>query len=653
MGNNNKLKRLPDLTEIAKYFHSTEMFLNSLLVNYIMKKIIFALPFFWLIACQQKEEKKSTVAANVKDPHTLSRPELAVVKHLELGINVDFTTRQLTAKASWTIENIAKGDEIIFDTRQLQVEKVTLGEEEKETDFKLGKNVEFLGRALSVHIEPTTTKVNIYYRTDKDAAALQWLNPQQTAGKKLPFMFTQSEAILARTWIPCQDSPGIRFTYNAEVIVPANLLALMSAVNPQKKSATGTYHFTQPHAIPSYLMALAVGDIDFKAIDKRTGVYAEPVVLQKAAWEFADMGKMVTAAENIYGPYRWGRYDLLVLPPSFPFGGMENPMLTFATPTVIAGDRSLVNLVAHELAHSWSGNLVTNATWNDFWLNEGFTTYFEKRITEAVYGVPEKEMQEVLAYQDLKDEVAEFGADNPLTRLKTDLAGHDPDEGMTTASYEKGYYFLRKIEEVIGRPKFDAFLKNYFDRHAFQSMTTEKFLDYLKANLIGDDKSISEKIDIDAWVYQPGIPKNITMVSSAAFNKIDTLLTDYEKTKVSKGLNKKIRSTSEILYFIRHLPNDITVTDMMSLDQEFGFTKSGNAEIQCVWYTLAIRQGYEPAYANMELFLTQIGRRKFLIPLYKELIKTPDGKSWAKRIYEKARPNYHSVAYQTIDELLK
>ncbi|MGV8877809.1 MAG: M1 family metallopeptidase [Sphingobacteriaceae bacterium] len=618
-----------------------------------MKKIVFALPLLWLLACQQKEEKKSVVAANTKDPHTLSQPEKAVVKHLELGMNVDFTTRQLTAKASWTIENIAKGDEIIFDTRQLQIEKVTLGEDEKETNFKLGKNVAFLGRALSVHIAPTTTKVNIYYRTDKNAAALQWLNPQQTAGKKLPFLFTQSEAILARTWIPCQDSPGIRFTYNAEVIVPANLLALMSAVNPQKKSAIGTYHFTQSHAIPSYLMALAVGDIDFKAIDKRTGVYAEPVVLQKAAWEFADMGKMVTAAENIYGPYRWGRYDLLVLPPSFPFGGMENPMLTFATPTVIAGDRSLVNLVAHELAHSWSGNLVTNATWNDFWLNEGFTTYFEKRITEAVYGVPEKEMQEVLAYQDLKDEVAELGADNALTTLKTDLAGHDPDEGMTTSAYEKGYYFLRKIEEVVGRPKFDAFLKNYFDRHAFQSMTTEKFLDYLKANLIGDDKSISEKIDIDAWVYQPGIPKNITMVSSSAFNNIDSLLTDYAKTKVSKGLNKKIRSTSEILYFIRHLPKDITVADMTSLDQEFGFTKSGNAEIQCVWYTLAIRQGYKPAYANMELFLTQIGRRKFLIPLYKELIKTPDGKSWAKRIYEKARPNYHSVAYQTIDELLK
>ncbi|WP_449435437.1 M1 family aminopeptidase [Pedobacter steynii] len=197
--------------------------------------------------------------------------------------------------------------------------------------------------------------------------------------------------------MPCQDSPGIRFTYNATVSVPNDLLALMSAENPEVKNSKGIYHFKQIHPIPSYLLALAVGDIEFKAVDKRTGIYAEPSVLAKAVYEFADMGKMVNAAEKLYGPYRWGRYDLLVLPPSFPFGGMENPNLTFITPTVIAGDRSLVSIISHELAHSWSGNLVTNATWNDFWLNEGFTNYFERRIDEAIFGKTEAQIQEEFA----------------------------------------------------------------------------------------------------------------------------------------------------------------------------------------------------------------------------------------------------------------
>ena len=617
-----------------------------------MRKTFILIPLFFALACQQKNTETQKVIKENKDVHSFAEPSKAIVKHLDLDIKVDFDKKLLSGKASWKIENPSKGDEIIFDTRKLQIRKITLGDDEKETTFSLGKEDKFMGQALKVKIQPLTSRVNIYYTNSPDAAAVQWLTPQQTAGKKYPFMFTQSEAILARTWIPCQDSPSIRFTYNTTVAVPKELLALMSAENPQKKNQRGIYSFNQRHAIPSYLMALAVGDMAFKAVDDRTGVYAEPVTLQKAAYELADMGKMTTAAEKIYGPYKWGRYDVLILPPSFPFGGMENPMLTFATPTIIAGDRSLVSLVAHELAHSWSGNLVTNATWNDFWLNEGFTTYFERRIVEDVYGKNEAKMQEVLAYQGLRDLVKEMGPTNEDTKLKANFEGRDPDEGVSDIAYEKGYSFLRTIEEAVGRPKFDVFLRSYFDSHAFRSVTTEQFLAYLDSNLIKRDRALEDKIQVDSWVYTAGLPTNSPPVGSDNFNTLDSLISLWQKSGDISALNRKL-ATNESLYLISHLPATITLKQMADLDKMFKFTASGNSEIQAAWYTLAVRMKYEPAYSHVEQFLIQVGRRKFLMPLYKEMAKTPEGREWAKKIYVKARPNYHSVAYNSIDEVLR
>lgn len=618
-----------------------------------MNKLLALATALLFLACNQNTGKQPEIPmADEKDPHSYSQPEKAVVTHLDLDIKVDFATQQISGKAVWTINNRAKGPEIIFDTRKLQIEKITLGDDEKPTTFTLDKDAGYLGQALHVAIDSGTQKLSIYYNSSKTADALQWLNPQQTSGKKQPFLFTQSQPILARTWVPCMDGPGIRFTYNATVSVPPNLMALMSAENPQTKTADGVYTFKQSHAIPSYLLALAVGDLAFKAIDHRTGIYAEPAMLDKAVWEFADMGTMTNAAEKLYGPYQWGRYNLLVLPPSFPYGGMENPNLTFVTPTVIAGDKSLVSLIAHELAHSWSGNLVTNSTWNDMWLNEGFTTYFERRIVEAVYGKEEAQMQEVLGRLDLTKLVATMGDTSGDTKLKGNFAGRDPDEAGSNIAYEKGAAFLRTIEEAVGRNRMDAFLKKYFDSHAFKTNNTERFLVYFNKELIGTDTVLANKIRADEWIYKPGIPNNIPPTVSATFNTIDSLAIEFAKTGKATGLGQKINSSNAKLYFISQLPNSISLADMAALDEVLAFTNSGNAEVQCAWYTLAIRKGYKAANPRIENFLMNVGRRKFLKPLYGEMIKTEAGKAWAKQVYAKARPNYHPVSYTTIDEMV-
>lgn len=615
-----------------------------------MKKLILATLFLTIIACQKKEQTEK--ATTVTDEHSYAKPELAVVKHLDLDIKVDFDTQTISGKASWLIDNISKGKEIIFDENTLNITKVTLGDDEKETKFELGKDTEFHGKPLHITIEPTTTKVNIYYSTTKEAVALQWLKPEQTADKKKPFLFSQGESVWSRTWIPCQDSPGIRFTYNAKVTVPKDLLAVMSAVNPQKKNDTGVYTFKQDKAIPSYLMAIAVGDIEFQSIDNRTGVYAEPSMLKKSAWEFAELGKMVNAAEKLYGPYRWGRYDVLVLPPSFPYGGMENPNLTFLTPGVIAGDRSLTSLLAHELGHSWSGNLVTNATWDDIWLNEGFTTYVEHRIGEAIFGEKEFEMQNVITRKELVDNVAEYGDTSPDTRLKVSLTGRNPDDGISMIPYVKGYAFLRVIENAVGREKFDVFIKNYFDAHAFKSITTEDFIKYYNENLIKGDKALADKIKAEDWIYKPGIPSNITSVSSLDFDAIDKIQKSWRTTGV-KGLSKQITTTTEKQHFIDHLPTDITPKEMEAIDTEFNFTKGGNFIIKRQWFVQAIMHQYKAANPAIEQFLIGISRTGSVMMLYKEMVKTPEGKVWAKQVFDKAKSGYHATTIQAVEGILK
>lgn len=621
------------------------------------KLIFFFLSAFLLIFsnCTEngdsKRKSQAAIFSSHPDVHSYAKPQEAVTKHLSLNLKVNFENQQLTGFAKWYIQN-NKAKHIILDVKDLSIEKVTIekGGKEEATNFVLSPSDSIHGAALSIDIQENTEILTIYYATNPGKAeALGWMEAIQTKDKKYPFLFTQGQAILTRSWIPCQDSPGIRVTYDAAIQVQPGMMAVMSAENPQKTNETGLYQFKMEQPISPYLIALAAGGLEFKSIGARTGIYAEPSLLESAVYEFGDMENMLIAAEELYGKYLWERYDVIVLPPSFPFGGMENPRLTFATPTIIAGDRSLTALIAHELAHSWSGNLVTNATWDDFWLNEGFTVYFEKRIMEKLYGVEYEGMLATLGYQDLLEDVEDLGPESADTHLKLNLEGRHPDDGMNDIAYEKGSFFLEMLETAAGREKFDDFIKNYFHTHQFQTLNTEDFITYLNKNLI---EKYNLEVNIDEWVYGPGIPENIPHIASDKFNKVDEEVAKVVRIESPLILNTQHWTTHEWLHFIRSLPPEIDVAALQRLDLTFHFSDSGNSEIKSAWYQLAIKNGYSSfIIPKIEAFLVEVGRRKFLKPIYSAFIGRGQ-RTQALMIYEKARPYYHAISRGTIDGLL-
>jgi aminopeptidase N len=595
-----------------------------------------------------KEIPETMETKYAEDTHSFSKPNEVAVKHLDLDLAVDFDKRIISGTVVYDLQRNTK-DNLILDSDGLTISEVRDDSSGKVLEHKLIEGNQN-GDKLVIELNEETERVKLHYSTSPDAKALLWMDPEQTNDGKAPFLFTQGQAILTRSWIPLQDSPAIRITYDAKVSVPDGMMAVMSAENPTEKNETGVYSFKMDKPIPPYLMALAVGDLAFESLGEHTGVYAEPGMLDEAAYEFADMEKMLLAAEELYGPYSWDRYDVLVLPPGFPFGGMENPKLTFATPTIIAGDRSLTSLIAHELAHSWSGNLVTNATWNDFWLNEGFTVYFEKRIMEAVYGESYANMLNELGYQDLRHTLTELGEESEDTHLKLNLEGRNPDDGMTDIAYEKGYLFLRWLESLVGRERFDAFLKNYFEENAFQTMTTESFIEYLNTNLLSE---LEEKPDLDKWIYSPGLPEDHPVPSSERFDAVDSSRIAWlDGAKKVSELETADWTTHEWLYFLRAIPENVGKDRLVQLDKEFDLTNTKNSEIAAVWFEKAIENDYRKAFPQLEAFLIKVGRRKFLKPLYAELAKTPEHKAWAKEVYAKARGNYHAVSVNTIDEIL-
>jgi aminopeptidase N len=612
--------------------------------------------FILLNACASPDEKLNSKITKIDlmpiDHHSYAKPNEARIIHLDLIVEVSFEDKLLNCTAKYKISKSASASELLLDTKGINVSSVFINDSIEVKNYRFSEPDPILGSALHIPIIGEVENVSINYQSSNDAAALQWLSPQQTQGQQ-PFLFTQSQAILCRSWIPIQDSPGIKFTYNATVKVPPGFLALMSATNPQKLDSTGVYQFEMTQPIPAYLMALAVGDIEFHKYDSISGVYAEPLTLASASEELEDLNLMVAAAEKLYGKYQWGRFDVLMLPPSFPFGGMENPKLTFATPTILAGDKSLTSLIAHELAHSWSGNLVTNATWEDFWLNEGFTVYFEYRIMEEVFGKPFADMLSLISKRELEMEVAEMllnGQEND-TKLKLNLEGRDPDDGLTAVAYDKGYFFLKRLEEIAGREYFDSFLKGYFKEFAFRTMTTESFIIYAEQHLFIKNHITYPEQLFNSWIYGQGLPDDMPIVSSSLFESVEVTLKSWLREKDNSILPDSTWGTHEWLHFMHELPDTITVNELVLLDSKMNFTLSNNKEIQAEWYLLGLQYSYKKMLPYLEEFLVNTGRRKFLIPLYVELIKYD--KQLAVAIYKKARPNYHFVSYNSLDKLFE
>ena len=583
-----------------------------------------------------------TAAIDVsKDYHSYANPDEVLVTHLNLDLSADFTVKKLIGSVQVTVKRQKENaDELILDTRDLAILSVTSSGEDVPFDLKAAD--ENLGAALHITLPKGAETVTINYETSPAASGAQWLTPAQTAGKKHPFLFTQAQAVHARSFIPLQDSPQVRVTYTATIRTPKELLAVMSASNDPDTERDGVYEFNMPQPIPSYLIALAIGDLQFKSMGERTGVYAEPSLLDSAAAEFEDTENMLIATENKYGPYSWDRYDLLILPPSFPFGGMENPRLSFITPTVIAGDKSLVSLIAHELAHSWSGNTVTNATWRDLWLNEGFTTYLTYRIMEMIYGEDRYNMEAVLGYQDLQADIESLEPADQI--LAIDLRGRNPDDVFSNIPYEKGALFLREIEQKIGRDNFDRFLLSYFERFSFKSITTDEFIAYLDETLLQQYADKLDKSRINAWIFEPGIPEGAPVPESDAFVKVDNSREQWLAGNTrANAIETKDWTVHQWLYFLNNMPERLDERQLAELDAAFSFTKSKNNEIAHSWLMIAVTNEYKPAYERLYSYLTSIGRNKLVKPLYRELSKTPDGKAFAKKAFEEAKPGYHPL----------
>ena len=599
-------------------------------------------------------DRRVTRTSQERDIHSYARPDEVRVTHVALDLRADFDTHVLSGTATLTLQRTGSASEVVLDDKGLDIQRITGGG--SDLKFALGDDDRILGRPLTIQLPPNVSEIVVTYRTSPDAGALQWLQPSQTAGGKRPYLYSQGEAIFTRTWIPTQDTPGVRQTYAAKITVPGDLRAVMSAeqLTPDGIESKGsrTFEFTLAHPVPPYLIAIGIGNLAYRQVGPRTGIYTEPAMLDAAAHELVDLEKMVTAAESLLGPYRWGRFDVLVLPPSFPLGGMENPRLTFATPTIIAGDRSLVGLIAHELAHSWSGNLVTNATWSDFWLNEGFTTYVENRLMEVLYGVDRARMLQVLDRRSLDTEIARLGPTHKDTMLHLDLKGRDPDDGVNEIAYEKGATFLRTIEATVGRETFDAFLRGYFDRHAFQSITTAQFLDDLREHLLHGDRQIEERLQVQEWLYQTGLPGNAVVPTSDVLVHVEQDVKTFAGAGAASITGAAKWSTQEWQHFLVSLPEKLTPAQLADLDRTFRLSERRNAEVLFAWLRVTIRNHYEPAMPALERFLTSQGRRKFLKPLYEDLMKTDWGKKVARRIYERARPLYHSMSTTTLDPIV-
>ena len=587
------------------------------------------------------------------DPHSYSRPHEIAVKSVDLDLNVDFDRKVISGAVTYELDNKTSSNTLYLDTKDLKIGSVTASPGNQSLEYTVGTPDPILGSPLSVQLPPGQVRsVTIHYETKPSAGALNWLEPEQTVSGK-PFLFSLSAPILARTWIPCQDTPSVRAPYRAKVRTRKDLLALMSARNPTAKSRDGRYEFVMPQPVPAYLIALAVGDIRYRTLGPRSGVYAEPGLIKAAAREFGQAERILRTAESLFGPFMWDRADILVLPYSFPYGGMENPRLTFLNAAMVVGDRSMINIVAHEYAHYWSGNLVLPATWNDFWLNEGITSYAEVRIIEAIYGKALADQMELRNFGELQDAFNALKGNPADTHLRLNLAGRDPEDGINAVAYQKGAFFLKTIEEAVGRQKFDRFLKSYFERFRFQSITSADFLSFLNQTLGAENPGLGERLRVDAWVNGPGLPTNAPAIHSERAAQIGRIAEIWKTAKPVAPKSTAGWTPFDLVNLLDILGGDVPAPRMGELDRVFHVSGQRNPEVLYRWFKLVIRNHHAAEYQHLREFLIRTGRGKYIKPLYRELAQTPEGKRMALEIFAQARGGYHPIMQKSCAKLLQ
>jgi len=592
------------------------------------------------------------------DPNSLSNIGEIITRHISLAVEANFEKKVLRGYVTLTAEALVDGTKtLVVDTKDgLTVEKVTQDGKELKTSTT---SHPVFGTAIHADLIAPVAKgnkvqVTFVYQTSPQAAAIQWLDPSQTAGKTHPYLFTQCQAIHARSMLPCQDAPSVKATYDASIEVPSGLTAVMSAVSTgsEIKGNNMIFKFKQDVPMSSYLIALGIGNIESREIGPRSRVWSEKSMVDAGAYEFAETESFLKVAEDLLGPYVWGRYDVLLLPPSFPYGGMENPCLTFVTPTLLAGDRSNADVIAHEISHSWTGNLVTNRTWEHFWLNEGFTVFTERKIYGRLYNEQMRHFKSIIGWKALQDSVNTFGADSPLTALVPNLKDIDPDDAFSSVPYEKGFNFLFYLETLVGIEKFEKFLRAYIEKYKFTTLVTEEFKEFFLSFFTPiTDQSVLDKIDWQTWFTKPGMP-----IFTPSF---DQTLSNESKELANKWLNNqevlpsdiKGWNAGQLVVFLDELvlsPQALSVEAIEKMDNLYSFSASKNAEIRFRWYQLCIRAEYEPAFAGAAGFLTEQGRMKFVRPLYRSMYRSVKGKKLAVETFTKHQSMYHNIAAKMI-----
>jgi leukotriene-A4 hydrolase len=582
-----------------------------------------------------------------EDPHSFTNADHSKISHIDLHLTPDFSRKCIDVSATYILDAPSIGS-LYLDTRDLRIQRIHANG--RTLDWEFDSQDEIKGERLHIKDLDQELRISIDLTTSSKASALQWLSPQQTAGGIHPFLYSQCFALHARGLFPCQDTPSVRFTFDACIEVPRPLTAVMAAaaVGVEHSDGTSRYRFHMPQPIPSYLFAFAVGNIIFKDMSERCGIYAEPEILEGAAWEFEENEKRLRQIEKLFGPYIWERYDILVMPPSFPYGAMENPRLTFFSPVYVVGDRSGTWVVTHEMAHAWTGNLVTNATWEDFWLNEGWTTYAESRSTEVLEGKDYSQLLAVLGRNAMLDDMKRLGEDSERTSLKFPQKGINPDSVVTNIPYEKGYAFLVQLERAVGRKTFDAFIQKYLNTYAFQSLTTEAFVVFLRKHL----PQALESVNIDEWLYQPGFPESAHVLRSKLYDEVEVLIKAYENGELPKKEQISNWIFHQIFLFIQMLPKAISVEDCQYLENLFDFKESPRYAFLYNFYSLCIRSGYREVMPEVEHFLETIGVSSRIVKVYRALAETAWSKGVARKLFERFQGRYHPIAIANIERAL-